>query len=160
MHRDAPHNTDDTIDSRDVIERIEELEAEREELAEALEDAQAVQTTRSGLGDAAFLSEADGMVRDATRALVDWASDNDHELSALRAFAGEASGYADDWEHGCALIRDSHFEDYAQELADDIGAIPADARWPTTCIDWKQAARELQMDYTSAEFDGVTYWLR
>ena len=29
-----------------------------------------------------------------------------------------------------------------------------------TCIDWAQAARELRMDYTSVDFDGVTYWIR
>ena len=47
------------------------------------------------------------------------------------------------------LIRDSYSEDYAQELAEDNGAISSsDASWPNTCVDWKQAARELQMDYT------------
>jgi hypothetical protein len=28
------------------------------------------------------------------------------------------------------------------------------------CIDWNEAASELQMDYTAVEFDGVTYWVR
>lgn len=27
-------------------------------------------------------------------------------------------------------------------------------------VDWERAARELQMDYTPVEFDGVTYWVR
>lgn len=27
-------------------------------------------------------------------------------------------------------------------------------------IDWKRAAEALQSDYTSVEFDGVTYWVR
>lgn len=64
-----------------------------------------------------------------------------------------------DW-YPVTLIRDSYFEDYARELAEDIGAVPADAQWPMRCIDWKQAARELQTDYTTVEFDGVTYWTR
>lgn len=82
------------------------------------------------------------------------------ELAALTALAEEASGYAADWTYGETLIRDSYFHDYAQELADDIGAIPKDVTWPLTCINWEQAARDLQYDYTAVDFDGVTYWIR
>lgn len=82
------------------------------------------------------------------------------ELAALVALADEASGCAADWQYGETLIRDSYFKDYAQELAEDIGAIDSNASWPNTCIDWDQAARELQMDYTAVDFDGVTYWIR
>jgi hypothetical protein len=80
------------------------------------------------------------------------------ELAALKEFAEEAKGYAPDWHHGATLIRDSYFEDYAREFAEDIGGHVD--RWPYTCIDWKQAARELQYDYSAVEFDGVTYWVR
>lgn len=45
-------------------------------------------------------------------------------------------------------------------LAEDIGAIPSEYTWPASCIDWDQASRELQMDYTAVDFDGVTYWVR
>jgi len=82
------------------------------------------------------------------------------ELAALKALVEQASGYAADWEHGETLIRDSYFETYAQELAEDIGAINSEATWPNNCIDWEQAARELRMDYTSVSFDGVDYWIR
>jgi antirestriction protein len=58
------------------------------------------------------------------------------------------------------LIRDSYFEDYAQELADDLGLLQKGSTWPYTCIDWEQAARELQMDYSMVTFDGVDYWVR
>lgn len=78
----------------------------------------------------------------------------------LLALQDEAEGYAADWKYGEALIRDSYFKRYAMELAEDIGAIPDDAKWPCTCIDWDKAARELQMDYTSVEFAGITYWVR
>jgi hypothetical protein len=65
-----------------------------------------------------------------------------------------------DWQYGAQLIRDSYFKRYAMKLADDIGAIDHDATWPQTCIDWDQAARELQMDYIPVDFDGVDYWVR
>lgn len=113
-------NYSDVIDSRDIIERITELEDmdpnEREEF--------------------------------------------ESELIALRNLAAQASDYASDWAYGETLIRDSYFEEYAQELAEDVGAINHEATWPNTCIDWEQAARELRMDYTSVDFDGVTYWVR
>lgn len=114
-------NSDDVIDSRDVIERIEELAA-----------IEATDVTDEEL----------------------------EEYRALVALAAEAKDYAADWEHGETLIRDSYFVKYAQELAEDIGAINTDAGWPNTCIDWERAAWELRMDYTSVEFDGVTYWVR
>ncbi len=114
------NNTNNVIDSRDVIARIEELEADPESL--------------------------DG--------------DDVDELRALKALAEQAEDYCEDWHHGATLIRGSYFKDYAMALADDLGAIPSDATWPCNCIDWKQAARELQMDYMAVDFDGVTYWVR
>ena len=81
------------------------------------------------------------------------------ELAALQAFAEQGDTLAD-WIHGETLIRDSYFEDYARELADDIGAVPADASWPAYCIDWERAARDLKMDYTPIDFGDVTYWGR
>lgn len=46
-------------------------------------------------------------------------------------------------------------EDFAQDLAEDIGAIDDSAVWPNTCIDWKRAARELMYDY--AEENGYYF---
>lgn len=129
----AISNYDDVIDSRDVIERIENLSQLR-------------QPGPVDLGD-----DDDN---DADQ------DDLFEELAALEKLAEQCGGYADDWEHGVTLIRDSYFETYAQELAEDIGAINSEATWPHNCIDWEQAARELRMDYTAVEFDGVTYWVR
>ncbi len=72
------------------------------------------------------------------------------------AMAEEAEGYCE-WKDGATLIRDSYFKEYAQELAEDTGAINKDARWPTNCIDWEEAASELKQDYTEVDFDGVPY---
>jgi len=99
--------------------------------------------------------------REGATAPTDWDdSENGEELKALKALAGEASGYAEDWAYGEALIRDSYFETYAQDLAEDIGAINKDASWPNDCIDWEKAADQLKQDYTEVDFDGVAYWTR
>lgn len=81
------------------------------------------------------------------------------ELVALEKLADEANG-SPDWPHGETLIRDSYFETYAQELAEDIGAINKNASWPNNCIDWEEAAELLKQDYSTVDYDGVTYWIR
>ena len=153
-------NSDDIIDSRDVIKRIEELESERDGLAEAVDDAK---TAKVGLIEPTDeeTDDADDEIATAERALLDWnEGDEGQELTALINLQSEAEGYAPDWHHGATLIRDSYFEKYAEELADDLGLLPKDAAWPATCIDWEKAARELQVDYTSVDFDGIDYWIR
>lgn len=98
-------------------------------------------------------------------ARIEWLADTEDddekaELAALQALADKAEGYCSDWSYGATLIRDSYFTQYAEELADDIGAIDCNVGWPLTCIDWDQAAKELKQDYTAVDFDGETYWIR
>lgn len=45
-------------------------------------------------------------------------------------------------------------EDFAQELAEDLGAIPAEHSWPASYIDWERATRDLFMDYMSEDAPG------
>jgi hypothetical protein len=143
-------NTDDVINSRDVIARIEELEGERDSFeidAEILDEPDTIGNVESDT--------------DASR--VEWAIQNEDdakELKVLIELAEEAEDYASDWRYGETLIRDGYFEDYARELAEDIGAIKEDASWPNNYIDWEAASEALKQDYTSVEFDGVTYWIR
>jgi hypothetical protein len=129
-------NHDDTIDSRDIIERIEELERDKE-IAEDPEHP-----------DPDYFTE-----------------DEADELRKLKALAKEAEGYAPDWRYGATLVRDSHFPDYAQsyfeEVVDsEVRKQVQDAGWPFNHLDWKAAAEELQVDYTGVDFDGETYWVR
>lgn len=56
------------------------------------------------------------------------------------------------------LICESYFEEYARQLAEDIGAIGGETQWPATCIDWEQAADDLKMGFTSVEFGEYTYY--
>ena len=81
------------------------------------------------------------------------------ELANLRSLAEEAES-SPDWKYGEALIRDSYFQEYAEQLAEDIGAIQKGATWPNNCIDWEEAAEQLQQDYMCVDFDGVKYWIR
>lgn len=64
-----------------------------------------------------------------------------------------ADAYCGSWDSG---------EDYAEQLADDIGAVDRRASWPLSCIDWSAAWRELTYDsYWASECpDGGVYIFR
>lgn len=161
-------NSDDTIDSRDVIMRISELRDEidaedpagDESPSDEKEDHEPMLVTCGECGKTWDDARVTGRTPTPSgRCPFEYVHDEIRELKTLEALEYEAEGYSD-WAHGATLIRDSYFEQYAQQYAQDIGAIDPNASWPLSCIDWDQAARELQMDYTSVDFDGADYWVR
>jgi seryl-tRNA synthetase len=152
-------NSDDVIDSRDVIERLSELTDEITALREELETALAERDAASAERPDVIHMDLEQAVTDAVAAVTAWNDDNAEEFRALQSLADEASG-SPDWEYGETLIRESYFEEYARQLAEDIGAVKGDEGWPHNCIDWEKAARELKYDYFSVDFDGVTYLIR
>jgi len=159
MKTDEINNSMDVIDSRDIIARIEELESEQEDFQGSLEEAkeELESLDEDATGNEKF--EKKEAVKEAEQALKEFNDDYGEELTALKSIADECEGYGD-WSYGETLIREDYFEDYVRELAEDIGAIPKDSKWPCTCIDWEQAAEELKQDYTSVDFNGVTYYMR
>lgn len=118
-------NTADIIDSRDIIERIEELEAEY--------DAEAFETN---LDD-----------------------DEEAELLVLKCLAEEAENCCA-WADGETLIHDNYFTKYAEQYAEDIGAVGTEDQWPLSHIDWEAAAEDLKQDFSTVDYDGATYLVR
>ena len=117
------------LDTRELAERLSELEDLAEEAERVSED-----------GTAENLS-----------------ADEEAELAELQSLRDDIGS---EWDYGATLIPVSMFEEYARELADDIGAIPSDAGWPTYCIDWERAANDLAMDYTEVTYQGTDYYVR
>jgi hypothetical protein len=154
-------NRQDVIDSRDIIARIGELESEREVLQEAVTEAHDAFSSANNRLDEDAVEQTRQAMEDAQQALGAWDTDTEEaeELKVLKALAEECEEYSE-WEDGATLIRDSYFEDYAQELAEDCCEMPKELHWPFTCIDWTQAADELKMDYMCIDYDGVDYWMR
>lgn len=134
-------NTDDVIDSRDVIARIEEIEAELETERELLADHPEEPNTP------------------ARQTRLDNIAELEAELKPLKALAEEAEGYAPDWSYGATLIRKSYFADYTQEMLEDCGDLPKDLPHYVV-IDWEATARNIKVDYTEVDFDGVAYLVR
>jgi uncharacterized protein (UPF0335 family) len=134
-------NTNEVIDSRDVIARIEELENEQSNLIQQLSDGE--------------ITEAE---------MVAFDKDKGNELDALRELAAEAES-SPDWIHGEQLIRASYFVQYITELIDDCYDLPKELTsgdWPYRhiTIDFEAAAKEAEQDYNSVDFDGVEYLIR
>jgi predicted RNA-binding Zn-ribbon protein involved in translation (DUF1610 family) len=148
-------NSDDVIDSRDIIERIKELERQLDtwtcpKCGNEITTEVQKEDQKGHADDCDFEGDPlDGLEYDERE-----------ELRALLDLQDDAEGYCDDWKYGASLIRDSYFRDYAEELANDIGAIDRNATWPLNHIDWDAAADELKQDYTEVDYDGVSYWVR
>jgi polyhydroxyalkanoate synthesis regulator phasin len=125
----------DVLDVRDIIARVEELESDIEDMTE---------TEHTG-----HQPTADALTE---------------ELTALRDLLDELAGsggdeqWRGDW-YPLTLIRDSYFVDYVQELLEDCGDIPKNLPHYIH-IDWERTARDIRVDYSGADFHGVTYWYR
>jgi uncharacterized protein (UPF0335 family) len=153
-------NSEDILDSRDVIERIEELESERSDLESELEEAQEELDELNTDDDLAVYEAAQKRQLAAKEALDLFDQSEDaEELRILKALAEEGSSYASDWDHGATLIRESYFVDYTEELCKDIGDVPQDLPG-YLAIDWEKTAENIKVDYTELDFDGVTYLVR
>lgn len=96
------------------------------------------------------------------RDIVDQKDENEEQYNTWKAALDKDAGYDIEElaENEPTMIADDDFEDYARELAEECGMIKDDVSWPMTCIDWTEAAEELQQDYSQVEVDGTTYWFR
>ena len=130
-------NSQDIIDSREVIARIETLKSYRDALQDDVGD------SNEKLASAAL------------KGLAEWQqSEEGDELRVLEALALEGESSID-WLHGETLIHSDYFTEYAEQMACDIGAVSGTNSWPANCIDWDYAAEQLQQDYGTVDFDGV-----
>ena len=95
---------------------------------------------------------------DYLKSLGDEADEIDkEELATLNQLKEDAD--ASKWEFGVTFIRDSYFENYTQELCEDIGDVPRG--FPSyIVIDWERTAENIKIDYTTVDFGGETYWYR
>lgn len=130
--------TDAYFDSREVIERIAELEAE--------------------FVDATDSDPADIMSQD------DWAfglgEDGALEMVSLLELQEEAEGYISDWQYGEMFYTWDALVEYTEELVNECyttGELPS---WVTNHIDWEEVTKEVKVDYTGFEFRGTTYYAR
>lgn len=124
--------SEETMDSRDIIARIEELEASLEDSDKYPEDE---------FRDMANELEALKALASEAESSPDW---NYGETLIRDDYFVTYTG---------DLIADCYPE---------VSKVLASSQWPMTClkIDLKQAARDLKVDYMPVTFNGITYWIR
>lgn len=148
-----------TLDTRDLDKRKDELEALRDAVTDAQSELDQHEKNKPHLNSEEWdewreeLENLEDALADANN---EFGNDEKEELEELEELESEIS----DWRHGESMIPVNDFEEYAQELAEDTGAIDRNASWPNTCIDWKEAAEELAQDYTIVSYQGDDYYVR
>lgn len=144
-------NTQDVIDSMDVIARIEEL---YDYLHDEYSD-YVLECEKDKYDGGSFDDWLDIMV-DSDEAVPEY-------LSLVKlAKQGE---YSPDWSYGEALIHEDYFTKYIEELINDCYEMPKEMKsgnwpWRHVVIDYEAAADEAKQDYFAINFDGATYWIR
>lgn len=145
-------NREDLLDSRDIIDRIEELAKIQ---IEAFNEQQSIE------GDEDLQIEEDDYQDDHFREwLKQGASlENDkNELLALLALNDECEGLSD-WGYGETLIHSSYWVQYVEDLLIDCGDLPREI--PSyIAIDWEKTADNIEQDYMRVDFDGEEYLIR
>jgi predicted nuclease with TOPRIM domain len=167
--------TDSTIDSRDIIERYENLKGDYDELLEALEEARNTYTYHGDkcAGSVEFdeklfdeeLRELEKVIENAQEELDQFnQSFEKDEMDTLSEIIkqGEVSP---DWFYGEALINSDYFVDYTKELIDDCYELPSEltsGKWPYCHIniDYESAAAQLKDDYFSIDIEDQTFYIR
>jgi len=126
------------LDTRDLQARLEELESEREDFQNTVNDAEEGEEKQT-----------------AQEELDSWEGDNLEELEALRELKDEVS----EWDDGNTLIPEEDWIDYVQELLIDTGDLPRNIPWYIE-IDWDRTAENIAQDYGTVDYLGTTYYYR
>ena len=151
-----------TLDSRDLQERLDELERLEETLNEANEALSKFHNdTVVPESDADDRDEYDTALEELEQAVEDAEDDfgtsEKGELEELRDLADEVS----EWKYGAVLINENYWVDYCKELCEDIGDIPKNLpAYISNNINWNDVAEDLFADYGQYTYQGETYFAR
>jgi predicted nuclease with TOPRIM domain len=126
------------LDTRDLQSRLEELESEREDFQNTVNDAEEGEEKQT-----------------AQEELDSWEGDNLEELEALRELKDEVS----EWDDGNTLIPEEDWIDYVEEMLQDCGYLPRNLPWYIE-IDWEKTAENIAQDYGTVDYLGTTYYYR
>lgn len=123
-------SSSNVLDSREIIDRLEELQSDRSEIAELGE----IELNR-------------------------WNETHGEEMAMLEDLDNEGRQYSSDWEYGETLVNAGYWTEYVKELLADCGDLPKTIP-SYVVIDWEATADNIKADYTELDFDGETFYIR
>lgn len=89
---------------------------------------------------------------------------DEEEAALLAAMIEVRDACGSEWRHGVGYVRESHWKDYCEEYAGDVGLIEqmtgGDSNPLAQCIDWEAWADLMAHDYSTVEIDGATFYYR
>lgn len=134
------------MDSRDLIERSEEL---KQQVLDSFNETFPQYETDS-FEDILFEEEEIQSWKE------DWL-DEIEEIADIERLEDEVS--SSEWLHGIYFIEEDEFVDYTKDFLEDCGYIPRD--FPSWIeIDWEATTNNVKQDYSEVEYRGVTYLYR
>ena len=139
------------LDTRDLDERLDELKALRDAVADAQETLDAFPTDAERQPDDE-IDHAEAALDSARDA---FGTDEQKELAELEELESEVT----EWSDGNTLIPESEFTGYCREMLEDCGDL---LKGPPhyVVIDWDATADNIKADYSAVDFQGETYLYR
>jgi len=138
------------IYTRDLNERLEELQGLRAALETAKEELAEVEQANEE-GDAAIV-DAEKEVEIAENA---FGTDEAKELKELEELESEIS----EWRDGNTMIHENEFVDYCKGLCEDFGDVPKNIPH-YIAINWDETAENIKADYSEVTYQGEPYLVK
>lgn len=132
------------LDTRDLSKRREEL---KEEILDSfLENFPHYQEMTESFEDIRFEEEE----------IESWKEDFEDELKEIEEIDTIENELGSEFDYGVTLVDVDDFEEYVEDLLDELGYIPKD--FPSWIeIDWEATANNVRQDYTEVEYQGNSY---
>ena len=164
------------LDSRSLIERLEELTAERDDILDRKSEAEqrlreaeydlnqllepTEGTTEEERREAEIRCRAADLEEQKVRAEWEsWDAESGDEWKALCEIDETGRASCPDWRYGVCLIREDYFAEHMRADLVETDCLPKNLPgW--FVVDWDATAENLKADYTEIEVMGATYLAR
>lgn len=138
---------DELLDSREVMNKYEDLKSEYDDLVDAVDEADTPEAKE-----------------EAQEALNEFNTSFDKDELDTLAIVVEQGSHCKGFDHGTPLIHESYFETYIKNDIDELYPFPEGIDtnvwpWNHLAFDYASAAEDIKPDYTTIEADGHTYYL-
>lgn len=138
-----------TINSRDIIARLEELKDAKQDILDRVRDAETL-----------IESTDDDELESLNSELEEWDDEYGDELASLTEINDEGESCSSEWTHGETLISSDYWVEYCKQLCEDIGDIPRGGFPSYIAIDWERTAENISADYTTVSINETEYYIR